>query len=40
MGVGLYIVREIVAMHGGKVEAQSVEGEGSTFSVMLPLADS
>jgi signal transduction histidine kinase len=39
MGVGLYVVREIVTMHGGRVEAQSVEGEGSIFTVWLPLAE-
>jgi signal transduction histidine kinase len=39
MGVGLFVVREIVAMHGGSVEAQSAEGEGSVFTVTLPLAE-
>ena len=38
MGVGLYVVREIVALHGGDVCAASVEGEGSAFTVVLPLA--
>ncbi|HWQ12313.1 MAG TPA: ATP-binding protein [Roseiflexaceae bacterium] len=38
MGIGLYVVREIVALHGGSVEVSSVEGQGSTFSVWLPLA--
>jgi signal transduction histidine kinase/FixJ family two-component response regulator len=39
MGVGLYVVKEIVALHGGTVEVTSVEGAGSTFTVCLPIAD-
>lgn len=38
MGIGLYVVHEIVTLHGGTVEVESVEGEGSTFIVWLPLA--
>jgi signal transduction histidine kinase len=37
MGIGLYVVKEIVALHGGEVEVNSVEGQGSTFLVRLPL---
>jgi signal transduction histidine kinase len=36
MGLGLYLVREIVDRHGGQVSASSVEGRGSTFTVLLP----
>ena len=38
VGLGLYIVREFVGAHGGHVQVASVPGEGSRFSVMLPLA--
>jgi len=37
MGIGLYVVREIVTLHGGEVRVQSTEGEGSCFTVTLPL---
>ncbi|HMM26832.1 MAG TPA: ATP-binding protein [Aggregatilineaceae bacterium] len=37
-GLGLAIVRHIVLAHGGRVWAESVEGEGATFFLMLALA--
>ncbi|NJM05895.1 GAF domain-containing protein [Candidatus Gracilibacteria bacterium] len=37
MGVGLFVVRQIVELHGGRIEVQSKEGMGSTFFVWLPL---
>lgn len=40
MGVGLYLVREILARHGGTVEVESVEGQGSEFTARLPAAAS
>jgi signal transduction histidine kinase len=36
MGLGLYISREIVTRHGGRVWAESAPGQGSTFHVELP----
>ncbi|HEU4674949.1 MAG TPA: EAL domain-containing protein [Motilibacteraceae bacterium] len=37
-GIGLSLVREIVELHGGGVDVDSRLGEGSTFTVRLPLA--
>ena len=37
MGVGLYVVKEIVTLHGGDVAVESAEGQGSTFTISLPL---
>lgn len=37
-GLGLAIVRHVAAYHGGDVSVHSVEGEGSTFTLRVPLA--
>jgi PAS domain S-box-containing protein len=37
-GLGLYIVQEILAAHGGQVTVQSVVGQGTTFTLTLPRA--
>jgi two-component system phosphate regulon sensor histidine kinase PhoR/two-component system sensor histidine kinase VicK len=36
-GIGLYISKAITESHGGTIGVKSAEGEGSTFSVTLPL---
>ncbi|WP_435020663.1 ATP-binding protein [Tundrisphaera sp. TA3] len=37
-GLGLAIAREIVAAHGGQIEARSQPGRGTTFTFRLPIA--
>jgi signal transduction histidine kinase len=35
-GAGLAICKGIVEIHGGEVALESVQGEGSTFTIMIP----
>jgi signal transduction histidine kinase len=37
LGLGLYIARAIIEAHDGTIEVWSAEGEGSRFSVVLPI---
>jgi signal transduction histidine kinase len=37
MGLGLAIVQGIVEKYGGRIEVESVVGEGSTFKIYLPI---
>lgn len=35
-GIGLHLVQHFIAMHGGRMDVNSTEGEGSRFTVRLP----
>ena len=37
-GIGLYLVRMVILLHGGSVRVDSSEGRGSRFEVRLPMA--
>jgi signal transduction histidine kinase len=36
LGLGLYIARQLVLAHGGRIEVESEPGRGATFAVHLP----
>ena len=36
-GIGLYVARTVVELHGGAIEAHSAPGEGTTVAIDLPL---
>ncbi|HEX5688828.1 MAG TPA: ATP-binding protein, partial [Roseiflexaceae bacterium] len=38
MGLGLYTSKAIVERHMGRISAHSMSGEGTTFTIMLPIA--
>ncbi|MDQ2998373.1 MAG: ATP-binding protein [Chloroflexota bacterium] len=38
MGIGLFVVKEIISLHGGTIEVASQESQDNTFTICLPLA--
>src|SRR2546421_11474400 len=38
-GIGLYLTKELVQAHGGRIWVESTKGQGSTFFVALPLGE-
>jgi signal transduction histidine kinase len=38
IGVGLYLARQTIEAHRGRLEVTSAPGEGSSFAVLLPAA--
>lgn len=37
VGLGLFISKNIIELHGGKIEVESKEGKGSAFTLVLPI---
>ena len=38
-GLGLAVTRKVIEQHGGTIRVESREGQGTTFTLTLPLAD-
>jgi signal transduction histidine kinase len=40
LGLGLWLAKSLVQVHGGDIDVASTLGKGSTFSVRLPIIES
>ena len=38
LGLGLYITKKVITMHDGSIKVQSTPGEGTTFTVTIPIS--
>jgi two-component system phosphate regulon sensor histidine kinase PhoR len=38
LGLGLYFSKKVISLHKGLINVQSIPGEGTTFTVVLPIA--
>ena len=36
LGLGLFIAQQVIASHGGRIDVESGDGKGTTFTVRLP----
>lgn len=39
LGLGLAVARDMVEIHGGRIWVESIEGEGSNFSILIPISE-
>jgi putative PEP-CTERM system histidine kinase len=39
MGIGLYQCRQVIENHGGRIEVESLPGQGATFTLWLPMGE-
>jgi two-component system NtrC family sensor kinase len=39
LGLGLTISREIITQHDGRITVNTIEGEGTTFTIDLPIKE-